>query len=123
MNEEDKNWQPTYEKAHFPEDKFFKYSLDKNSPAGRNKAIAFDAILGYNQGNGYDLITKVKETVEKYPITEKESDKWGRRFNVDIELEGVNQKTGNKALVKTAWIKRNGEDFLRLTTIYILRKL
>lgn len=41
---------------------------------------------------------------------------WGEIYNVDMVIEGPVVK---RAPVRTGWIYRSGEDFPRLTTLYV----
>ena len=116
MTEKDKIWQPTYKNAHISDEKIFSYSLDKRHTKGRHKAIAFELALGYNQSNGDKLLENVKSNFEKFPLVEKNSSEYGRRFESNMILTGIN---GKEVKVKACWIKDNGKDFLRLTNLYV----
>jgi hypothetical protein len=45
-----------------------------------------------------------------------EEDRYGKRYLVDFAIE----RAGDRAMVRSAWIVRPGEDFPRLTSCYVL---
>ncbi|MBR0519309.1 hypothetical protein IJJ97_05925 [bacterium] len=116
MSEEDKNWKPTFENHIFPDEKMSKYALDKTSEKGKNKAIVFEKVLGYNLENRKELEKQIKEKLSVDNLVEEEPNKYGRRFICDLEITGVNCRM---ATVRTTWIKDNGEFFLKLTSLYV----
>lgn len=110
---------PNYKNAVIPEEKFTKYALDMNNPKGKNKAIAFDQALGYNQDNYKKLIDNIKRNINKFNAVEKGNDGYGQKYEVLMTLIGENKKIAN---VKTGWIidKETGET--RLTSAYVTSK-
>lgn len=107
---------PNFEKADIPEEKLVGYALNKEHPTGKNKAIVFESALGYNVDNWKDLHDNVTANLPKFDATQKAADKFGQRYEVLLNLNGPN---GKSADVTTAWIIRTGEDYPRLTSIYI----
>lgn len=110
---------PNYKNAVIPEEKFTKYALDMNNPKGKNKAIAFEQALGYNQDNYKKLIDNIKRNVNKFSAVKKGNDGYGEKYEVLMTLIGENKKIAN---VKTGWIidKETGET--RLTSAYVTSK-
>ena len=45
-----------------------------------------------------------------------EEDQYGKRYLIDFAIE----RAGKRAMVRSAWIVRRGEDFPRLTSCYVL---
>ena len=90
-----------------------------NNPKGKNKAIAFDQALGYNQDNYKKLIDNIKRNINKFNAVEKGNDGYGQKYEVLMTLIGENKKIAN---VKTGWIidKETGET--RLTSAYVTSK-
>jgi hypothetical protein len=63
------------------------------------------------------LILKAILTEE---ATEQKPTEYGRRFVVDFGIERGVGIIQFKAIVRTAWIIKNDEDFARLTTCFML---
>ena len=98
-----------------PESKLTKYALDKNhAGGGRDKAIAFELALGYNQSNYKDLMQQVYDKLNAYPAVFKRTDKYGDRYEIVMDITGPNGKT---AKVLTGWLLK--DEKARLTTIYV----
>ncbi len=102
---------PNYEAAVLPEGKI-RYPLrhpDKRHP--------FDA-LGFSEerGNWRELRARITEALPVYRATLVESTEWGDVYRVDIVIDGPAVKT---APARTGWIYLIGENFPRLTTLYV----
>lgn len=68
------------------------------------------------------LRQRILEGVLLFEAVEEEPIEFGRRFVVDLPIsigEGIVLST---ALVRTAWIIRQGEDFPRLTSCFCLQR-
>ncbi|MDR0935240.1 MAG: hypothetical protein LBM98_00995 [Oscillospiraceae bacterium] len=108
---------PNYENAVVPLDKLTEYSLSfKNN---YDKAFAFEKALGFTIANYPQLLTQVYRNLPSYKVVDKGYNNHGNRYQVVMTIDGVN---GKQAEVLTAWIIRNGEDFPRLTNIYVTTK-
>ena len=107
---------PGYKSAVIPDEKLTAYALNKNHPVGKHKAIVFEKVLGYNISNRGELISRVREGLEKYRFIERETTQHGRPFEVSMMIRGAN---GRYAPVKTAWQIDNGSETQRLVSIYI----
>lgn len=93
---------PGYENAIIPPDKLLKYSLNKeHKGGGKDKAIAFERALGYNINNYEQLMENVLINIRKYPAVYKDTTRYGKRYEVIMELTGPN---GKSAIVKTGWL-------------------
>lgn len=100
------------------------YCLNPNHPEGKHKARAFRAKLGFQRGDAERLRQLILEAILTAEATEQKPTEYGRRFIVEFRLftsEGAGV-IGNSAVVRTAWIVRNGEDFPRLTTCFNPRR-
>lgn len=62
---------PEYKMAVIPDEKLTGYALNMDHPIGRNKAIVFQKVLGYNVGNRDILLRQVRSGLAKYRATEK----------------------------------------------------
>ena len=88
------------------------YSLNPNHPEGKHKARVFQSKLGIVRDDAERLRHVILEAVLKADAIEQEPTVYGRRFIVDFEVSMPEGKfILSTALVRTAWIIRNGEDF------------
>jgi hypothetical protein len=106
---------PNYEKAIIPDAKIFNYALNMDHPVGRNKAVVFDNVLGYNKSNGEKLISAIREHLPQMECISRKG-KYGVQYSGKIDLTGP---SGRTARVKVAWQIDNGTDFPKLTSIYV----
>lgn len=106
----------TPENTIIPEEKLVGYALNKQHPKGKDKAIAFEKVLGYNINNYKDLMDNIKNNLANFPAVFKGEDKYGKRYEITMKLTGPN---GNTAKVKTGWIEDKETGEFRLTTIYV----
>jgi len=106
---------PNAERAFVDSVKLRNYCLSLKHPRGRHKARMFASLLGIT-ANQSDLL---RDAILKAVLVEEanpgESDDFGQRYTVDFPMRGMKEVT-----VRTTWIIRNGEDFPRLTSCYIL---
>jgi len=115
--EEKERLLPGYEDAYIPPEKLIRYALNKeHKGGGKDKAIAFEQALGYNINNYEQLIEDVLVNLLKYPAVYKGNTKYGKRYEVEMELTGPNGKT---AMVITGWLIEKETEKPRLTTIYV----
>ncbi len=94
------------------------YSLNENHVRGRHKARVFRSRLGLTAADAMWL-QRTLETAATQRLQElipADSDVFGDRFVLDILVE----LRGRTAMVRCAWIVRQGEEMVRLTTRYIL---
>ncbi|MCL2170902.1 MAG: hypothetical protein FWB71_02015 [Defluviitaleaceae bacterium] len=105
---------PKIDKLVLPIEKFTKYALDPDGD--RNKAIAFEAALGYNINNVDMLIAKVRENIWNFPATKKGENEYGIKYEVIMDIRGPN---GKPAKVLTGWIDDIATGEMRLTTIHV----
>ena len=108
---------PNADNVIVPEEKFTKYALNKEHPSGRNKALVFESVLGFNQDNAQILIECIKEQVKANEAIKTTSDKYGDKYKVYMDITGPN---GNIATILTAWVVANGET--RLVSAYVKKR-
>jgi filamentous hemagglutinin len=95
------------------------YALDLESPAGRDKAILFQSVLGFTKDDHADLIQQLRtETLAAEALFQTE-DEYGRRFRVDVPVEGPN---GRQAIVRTGWIVPPGSRAAHLVTLFLKKR-
>ena len=104
--------------AQMPVNKIFSYALDPNGK-GRDKAIAFKEALGYDKSNGWHLVENVSQHINEYNLKPNGKNQHGERFEVVLNLKGVNEKI---AAVLTGWLKDKENNIFRLTTIHVDKK-
>jgi len=98
------------------------YCLNPNHPEGKHKARAFLEELGLERNDAELLRQSILEAILKTDAIEENATEYGRRFVIDFELERGVGVVLYKAVVRTAWIIRNNEDFPRLTTCFNPRR-
>jgi hypothetical protein len=99
------------------------YCLNANHPEGKHKARVFQAKLGLGKNDAERLRQAILEAILKADAIEQRPTLYGRRFIVDFEVSLPEGKfILSTALVRTAWIIRNDEDFPRLTTCFNPRR-
>ena len=106
---------PNPEKAIVPLAKLEGYALSLSHAEGRHKARKFRAALGLTADDTLFLRGFLLEVVRTEKAVEGYKDAYGQRYSVDAIL----QTDQGSATVRSAWIVRTGEDFPRLTSVYI----
>ena len=94
------------------------YCLSSQHPEGRHKARVFLSALGMtpaDAGKLRDILLSAAVMNNEVSITN--ADKYGCRYSLDV----VVTLGSRKALVRSAWIIKTGEDFPRLVSCYVLR--
>jgi hypothetical protein len=92
------------------------YCLSPFHPRGRHKARTFASAFGLMQTDAEFLRQELIRAAGAADAVESEPDEYGRRYIVDFELAWNDRR----AVVRSAWIIRRGEEFPRLTTCYVL---
>ncbi len=99
--------------------KLTEYCLDPDAPKGRYKATLFKTLLGYTKENANTLKRQLEVKALTEPATFQSEDKYGRRYQVDIPIEG---ESGQLKIVKTVWLVFFGATQARLVTLYIKKR-
>jgi hypothetical protein len=93
------------------------YVLNPAHREGRHKARVFESALGITLANS-DVL---RQAILSAADTSNNAESLGNNGHGDIYILRFPLQTGKAvATVLTAWIVRDGEDFPRLTTCYIL---
>lgn len=81
-----------------------------------DKRRPFEAI-GFSEeaGNWHDLRGEISINLPCYPAVFKDGTRWGGLYHVDLPVSGPR----GMAPVRAGCIYRAGEDFPRLTTLYV----
>jgi hypothetical protein len=110
---------PNAENAVVDITKLCDYCLNPSHPEGKHKARRFKEKLGFEANDADRLRQAILEAILEVGATERRPSSYGRRFTVDFELSVPEGKyILSTALIRTAWIIRNDEDFPRLTTCF-----
>ena len=108
----------TKENAVIPDDKIYKYSLNKNHTVGGPKAVIFEKVLGYNTQNAEEfraaLLNGLDGAEKRYKgINDQKED-------IIEAIMYINGPTGRVARVVTSWKStQNQEKTFSLITAYI----
>lgn len=92
------------------------YCLSETHPRGKHKARVFAATLGITSELADELRDLILQGIQNEEAELGEQDEYGQRYIVDVRI----RYSGNEAVVRTAWIVRNGETIPRLTSCYVL---
>ena len=107
---------PGADKAVVPIEKFTKYALEPKHPRGSDKARVFRSVLGYTKENAEILVARIKENVDKYPVVFKGMGNHGAKYEILMEIEGIN---GRKGVIVTAWQIDHDTDYPKLISAYV----
>ena len=97
--------------------KLHDYCLNLLHPVGRHKARVFQATLGIGREDAdalHMILLAVARDEDTLPAQEDED---GNRYGIEFPLN----HGGRRALIRSIWIIRKIEDFLRLATCYVLK--
>lgn len=94
------------------------YCLNPDHPEGKHKARVFLNKLGVTKSDAEHLRQLILEGILVADAKEESSITYGRRFVVDLSISWAQ----DTAVVRTAWIIRNDEDFPRLTTCFVRKE-
>lgn len=107
---------PNYENVIIPKEKLVDYALNMQHPVGKDKAIAFEKALGYNQENYEKLMDNIKRNIPNYSAVHKGSNEYGEKYEILMTLFGENKKYAN---VKTGWLVEKETNQTKLTSLYV----
>ncbi|MFM2314721.1 MAG: hypothetical protein RLZZ04_3997 [Cyanobacteriota bacterium] len=100
--------------------KLTEYALNLDNPKGADKAIMFERHLGFTKGNYQLLLQQIESKVFDAEATLQTTDVHGQRYQVDLEIEGV--ELGQIETVRTGWIVELKNDAARLVTLYVRKR-
>ncbi len=107
---------PNADRAVIDLRKLTDYCLNFHHPRGRHKARVFASALGITASEAESLGQILLSAALDHDVTPGEGDCYGQRYLLDLRME---TSTGS-AWVRSCWIVREGEDFPRLTSCYVL---
>ena len=110
---------PKYEYAHGVKEKLLNYSLNmKEGASGRDKAVVFQAALGYNANNYELLMQEIMAGIGRYKASGKTTTEHGEKFTVRMLVKGAN---GRYVPIRTGWIIAPEDRTPRMTTAFVDR--
>ena len=100
--------------------KLTEYALNPDNPKGVDKAVMFERHLGFTKDNYQLLLQQIETKVLNSEAILKTTDVHGQRYQVDLEIEGV--ESGQRETVRTGWIVKQKKDVARLITLYVRKR-
>ena len=107
---------PNPERAVVDIHKLRNYCLSPEHRRGCHKARVFAASLGLTIADAGYLREALLAAVRENEAVPTEQDEYGKRYVVDFKASGL----AGQAVVRSSWIIRQGEDFPRLTSCFVL---
>jgi hypothetical protein len=92
------------------------YCLNPAHSRGRHKARVFRDSLGIGQPEAADLRAHLLFAAGHEAATRLSSDLWGDRWQIDVSVA----RQGRRAVVRTMWIVRRGEQIPRFVTCWVV---
>ena len=92
------------------------YCLNPDHPRGRHKARVFASVLGMTARNADELRDALLSAAGEAEAILTKKDQYGQRYMIDYKVSGPY----GQVMVRSIWIVRNGEDFARLASCYVL---
>jgi hypothetical protein len=92
------------------------YCLSPSHPRGRHKARVFRQALGLDQDDAAWLRAALLEAAAAGEAVPATTDAWGMYWQLDVVI----RRHRKRAVVRTLWIVRTGEDLLRLVTCWVV---
>ncbi len=107
---------PNPERAVVDIHKLRNYCLNPEHRRGCHKARVFAAALGLTADDANYLREALLAAVRENDAAPAEHDEYGTRYMIDFLARGP----AGQATVRSSWIIREGEDFPRLTSCFVL---
>ncbi len=107
---------PNPERAVVDIHKLRNYCLSPDHRRGCHKSRVFAASLGLTVDDAHYLREALLAAVRDNDAVAAEHDEYGMRYVIDFMASGP----AGQATIRSAWILRQGEDFPRLTSCYVL---
>jgi len=107
---------PNAQRAVVELEKLRDYCLSTTHPRGKHKAMVFASVLEITVNEAEFLRDQILSAMLHNAAILTEQDEYGQRYVMDFEMENK----GRKAIIRTSWIIRTGEDFPRLSSCYVL---
>jgi hypothetical protein len=96
--------------------KLREYCLSPHHPEGKHKARVFQSVLNMGAGDAEWLRDLLIQAAAKLPCVHGHHTEHGQRYVIDFRVD----RDGRTGTLRSAWIIRQGEDFPRLVSCYVL---
>jgi hypothetical protein len=107
---------PNPDKALIPLDKLEGYALNLDHAEGRHKAAVFLAALGLGLAEADELRAALQMALHSQEALVTQRNAHGQKYQIDFKMTRMDKV----AIIRSAWIIRNDENFPRLITCYVL---
>jgi hypothetical protein len=107
---------PNAQRAVIDDAKIYAYCLSDIHIEGQHKAHVFKAVLGFTAENGEELKSLIWKAILAEDAVFEKTLNFGAIWRVDF----LCRRNRREATICSIWIIRNGEDFPRLVSCYIL---
>jgi hypothetical protein len=107
---------PNPDLAIIDEDKLAGSSLNLEHSEGKHKARVFKSVLNMDTSDAEELRQALFDALKNYDAIPTKINAYGQKYIIDFPLS----REGKSATIHSVWIVRNGEDFARLITCYVL---
>ena len=107
---------PNYQRAIIDDRKFIEYCLNPNHHYGKHKAVVFQSALGINLSNFKILKTAVRRATAIEEAVFMGKFPHGDYYRVDFDMNRI----GKTVAVRSNWVVKDGENFARLTSVFVL---
>lgn len=107
---------PNGDRAELDLRKLTDYCLNPDHPRGRHKARVFRDALRVEQTDAAELRNILLQAARDEAAVRSARDGWGDRWQVDVAITRQNRR----AVVRTIWIVRNGDEVPRFLTCWVL---
>jgi hypothetical protein len=108
---------PHHDRAILEIRKLEDYCLNPIHPRGRHKARRFREALDLERSHAAWLRDVLLEAARSSEASQIRSDTWGTHWRCDVAIE----RQQRKAVVRTVWIVRPGENIPRFVTCWVLQ--
>jgi len=96
--------------------KLEEYCLNPLHPRGRHKARVFREAPGIGRSHAGWLRREILTVLTEAEAAELDLDNYGRRWRMDVTVT----RQSRRAVVRTLWLMRPGENVPRLVTCWVL---
>jgi hypothetical protein len=107
---------PNGERAELDLRKLTDYCLNPDHPRGRHKARVFRDALGITRTEATELRANLLAAARDEIAERMDGDEWGVRWRLDVTIP----RQGRRAVVRTIWMTRTGEETPRFLTCWVL---
>jgi hypothetical protein len=107
---------PNGQEAFIDVAKLRDYCLNPDHPKGKHKARVFNAALGLTANDAERLREVLLGVARTHDAQSVGPNDYGRRYNIEFKMLGPR----GEVAVRCSWIIRDGEEFPRLTSCYVV---